>query len=92
MRYDHILDPSYAVQDRMVHYIFFGVMNATVLPIMYFFCVEPARCSLEEVNLLFTSDSPFVKRNVEDLTEESPLLVGTPLLQHARSRRDSHEQ
>jgi hypothetical protein len=41
-------------------------MNAAVLPIIYFFYVEPAGRSLEEVNLLFTSNSPFVKRNVEE--------------------------
>ncbi|KAF3035573.1 hypothetical protein E8E12_005534 [Didymella heteroderae] len=46
-------------------FVFFGVMNVAVLPIIYFFYVEPAGRSLEEVNLLFTSDSPFVNRNVE---------------------------
>lgn len=47
-------------------FIFFGIMNAIVLPIIYFFYVEPAGHSLEEVNLLFTSDSPFVSRNIEE--------------------------
>lgn len=47
-------------------FIFFGIMNAVVLPIVYFFYVEPAGHSLEEVNLLFTSDSPFVKSNVQE--------------------------
>src|SRR5690242_18718828 len=47
-------------------FIFFGVMNAVVLPVIYFFYVEPAGHSLEEVNLLFTSDSPLVTRNVEE--------------------------
>lgn len=44
-------------------FIFFGVMNVVVLPIIYFFYVEPAGHSLEEVNLLFVSDSPLVKEN-----------------------------
>lgn len=45
-------------------FIFFGIMNIIVIPIMYLFYVEPARHSLEEVNLLFTSDSLLVSKNV----------------------------
>lgn len=47
-------------------FIFFGIMNALVLPLIYFFYVEPAGHSLEEVNLLFTSDSPFARPNVAE--------------------------
>ena len=47
-------------------FIFFAIMNAVVLPLIYFFYVEPAGHSLEDVNLLFTSDSPFVRDNVRE--------------------------
>lgn len=47
-------------------FIFFGIMNAVTIPLIYLFYVEPAGHSLEEVNLLFTSDSPLVKRNNEE--------------------------
>jgi len=47
-------------------FIFFGCMNIVVMPIIHFFYVETAGRSLEEINLLFTSDSPFVKKNMEE--------------------------
>lgn len=47
-------------------FIFFGLMNIAVMPLIWLFYVEPARHSLEEVNLLFTSDSPLVSRNVAE--------------------------
>lgn len=46
-------------------FVFFGVMNFLAIPIIFFFYVEPAGRSLEEVNLLFTSDSQFVKANMK---------------------------
>ena len=45
-------------------YLFFGCMNAVAMPIIYFFYPEVAKRSLEEVNLLFTSDSLLVKKNM----------------------------
>ena len=45
-------------------FIFFGAMNAVSAPIIYFFYPEVAQKSLEEVNLLFTSDSLLASKNV----------------------------
>lgn len=45
-------------------FIFFGCMNFVVMPIIHFFFVETARVGLEEVDLLFASDSLLVKDNV----------------------------
>lgn len=47
-------------------FIFFGCMNFVVMPIIHFFYVETAGRSLEEVDLLFTSDSPFVSDNMAE--------------------------
>lgn len=47
-------------------FIFFGCMNFVVMPIVHFFYVETAGRSLEEVDLLFTSDSPFVSANMAE--------------------------
>ena len=47
-------------------FIFFGCMNFVAIPLIYFFYVETAGRSLEEVNLLFTSDSQFVKANMRE--------------------------
>lgn len=46
-------------------FLFFGAMNVVVAPIIYFFYPEVANKSLEEVNLLFTSDSLLVSKNME---------------------------
>ena len=46
-------------------FLFFGCMNALSAPLIYLFYPEPANRTLEEVNLLFTSDSPLVKKNME---------------------------
>lgn len=47
-------------------YIFFGVMNIVAMPIIYLFYPEVAKRSLEEINLLFTSNSRLVgKKMVE---------------------------
>ncbi|KAK3717724.1 hypothetical protein LTR37_005495 [Vermiconidia calcicola] len=45
-------------------FIFFGAMNAVSAPIIYLFYPEVANKSLEEVNLLFTSDSLLVGKNM----------------------------
>lgn len=45
-------------------FLFFGAMNAVSAPIIYFFYPEVASKSLEEVNLLFTSDSLLVSKNM----------------------------
>lgn len=47
-------------------FIFFGGMNVLVMPIIHFFYPETAGRSLEEVDLLFTSDSPLVSRNMAE--------------------------
>lgn len=46
-------------------FLFFGAMNAVATPIIYFFYPEVANKSLEEVNLLFTSDSILVRKNMD---------------------------
>ena len=45
-------------------FLFFGAMNALSAPIIYFFYPEVANKTLEEVNLLFTSDSLLVSKNM----------------------------
>ena len=45
-------------------FLFFGAMNVVSTPIIYFFYPETASRSLEEVNLLFTSDSLLVSKNM----------------------------
>ncbi|KAI7555079.1 general substrate transporter [Hortaea werneckii] len=45
-------------------FFFFGAMNAVSAPLIYLFYPEVANKSLEEVNLLFTSDSVLVKKNI----------------------------
>lgn len=47
-------------------FIFFGCMNFVVMPIIHFFYPETAGRSLEEVDLLFTSDSLFVSKNMAE--------------------------
>lgn len=47
-----------------ITFLFFGAMNAASAPIIYFFYPEVAGKSLEEVNLLFTSDSLLVDKNM----------------------------
>lgn len=46
--------------------MFFGALNIVAMPIIYFFYPEVAKRSLEEINLLFTSDSLFVKANMRE--------------------------
>jgi hypothetical protein len=47
-------------------FIFFGLMNLLVLPFVWFFYVETAGRTLEEINLLFTSDSMLVSKNMAE--------------------------
>jgi MFS family permease len=47
-------------------FIFFGCMNIVVMPIIHFFYPETAGRSLEEVDLLFASDSPLVSKNMAE--------------------------
>jgi hypothetical protein len=47
-------------------YIFFGAMNIVAMPIVWFFFPEVAKRSLEEINLLFTSDSLLVSKNMKE--------------------------
>ena len=47
-------------------YVFFGAMNIIVMPVVYFFYPEVAKRSLEEINLLFTSDSLLVSKNMRE--------------------------
>jgi hypothetical protein len=45
-------------------FIFFGAMNVISTPIIWFFYPETANKTLEEINLLFTSDSALVSKNM----------------------------
>lgn len=47
-------------------FIFFGCMNIAAMPIIWFFYVETAGRSLEEINLLFTSESLLVPQNMAE--------------------------
>jgi sugar porter (SP) family MFS transporter len=47
-------------------FIFFGCMNFVVMPIIHFFYPETARRSLEEVDLLFASDSLLASKNMAE--------------------------
>jgi hypothetical protein len=47
-------------------FIFYGCMNIIATPTVYYFYPEVAGKSLEEVNLLFTSDSLLVSKNMEE--------------------------
>ncbi len=47
-------------------FIFFGVMNLVCMPLVWFFYVETAGCSLEEINLLFASDSILASKNMAE--------------------------
>lgn len=47
-------------------FIFFGCMNVIAMPLVWLFYPEVAGMSLEEVNLLFTSESLLVSKNVEE--------------------------
>lgn len=47
-------------------YIFFGLINIVSIPIIWFLFPEVAKHSLEEVNLLFTSDSLLVSSNMKE--------------------------
>ncbi|KAK5271443.1 hypothetical protein LTR99_001401 [Exophiala xenobiotica] len=47
-------------------FIFFGVMNLVCMPLVWFFYVETAGCSLEEINLLFAHDSILASKNMAE--------------------------
>jgi hypothetical protein len=47
-------------------YLFFGCTNVVAIPIVYFLYPEVAKRSLEEINLLFTSDSQLVGKNMAE--------------------------
>lgn len=47
-------------------YILYGALNVVAIPLVYFFYPEVAKRSLEEIDLLFTSDSLFVKENMKE--------------------------
>lgn len=47
-------------------FIFFGCMNFVCMPIIHFFYPETAGRSLEEVDLLFASDSLLVRKNMAE--------------------------
>ncbi|KAJ8127945.1 hypothetical protein O1611_g5690 [Lasiodiplodia mahajangana] len=63
-------------------FLFFAVLNATFLPIIYFFYPETARRSLEEIDIIFA------KGNVENISyvkaaKELPLLTDDEVEQEA---------
>jgi hypothetical protein len=43
--------------------VVFACFNVVSLPLVNFFFAENANCSLEELNILFTLDYPFVHKN-----------------------------
>lgn len=47
-------------------FLFYGAMNIIATPMIYYFYPEVAGKSLEEINLLFTSDSLLVSKNMEE--------------------------
>ncbi|KAJ5791961.1 uncharacterized protein N7503_007939 [Penicillium pulvis] len=47
-------------------FIFFGCMNVLAMPLVWFFYPEVAGRSLEEINLLFTSESLLVSKNMAE--------------------------
>jgi hypothetical protein len=47
-------------------FIFFGIMNLVCMPLVWFFYVETAGCSLEEINLLFAHDSILASKNMAE--------------------------
>ena len=47
-------------------FVFYGCMNIFATPAIYYCYPEVAGKSLEEVNLLFTSDSLFVSKNMAE--------------------------
>ncbi|RGP81175.1 hypothetical protein FLONG3_712 [Fusarium longipes] len=47
-------------------YVFFGAMNVVAMPLIWFFFPEVSQKSLEEINLLFTSNSLFVSDNMKE--------------------------
>ncbi|KAJ8608401.1 hypothetical protein MRB53_039653 [Persea americana] len=47
-------------------FIFFGIMNFVVMPIIHLFYPETARRSLEEIDLLFANDSLLVEKNMQE--------------------------
>lgn len=57
---------GWAIGCGMNTFIFFAGMNIVATPIIYFFYPEVAGKSLEEINLLFTSDSPLTKKNMDE--------------------------
>ena len=59
-------------------YYVFGIANVITLPMVYCFYPESNQRTLEEMNLLFASDSPFVwecEKNFRLLKEQNPELV-----------------
>ncbi len=47
-------------------FVFFGCMNIIAMPVIWYFYPEVAGKTLEEVNLLFTSDSLLVSENMKE--------------------------
>ncbi|KAH7370022.1 putative MFS sugar transporter [Rhexocercosporidium sp. MPI-PUGE-AT-0058] len=47
-------------------FVFFGALNIIASPIVYFFYPETANRSLEEMNLIFTSESWLVSENMKE--------------------------
>lgn len=63
-------------------YLFFAVMNATFIPIIYFFYPETARRSLEEIDIIFAKGH-VEKISMVKAAAELPLLTHEEVEQEA---------
>lgn len=67
-----------AIQENTLH--IFGAVNFLCIPIVWAFYPETANRTLEEIDLLFASPSPFVwdaEKNFARLKQENALSRGT---------------
>lgn len=69
-------------------FIFFGCMNFVAMPIIHLFYPETAGRSLEEVDLLFASDSVFVSKNMAEYNRRLAEAGGSVVL----AARRLHEE
>lgn len=63
-------------------FLFFAVLNATFIPVIYFFYPETARRSLEEIDIIFAKGS-VEKMSYVKAAKELPLLTDEEVEQEA---------